>query len=100
LTTLNRQRVIDYAATHRIPAMYEFETVVQAGGLMSYGSDFKETFSLAADYVAKVLRGAKAGDLPVEQPNRYVLVINLKTAKDLGLVIPQPVLVRADQLIQ
>jgi putative ABC transport system substrate-binding protein len=100
LTTLNRPRVIDYAAAHRIPAMYELEAVVQAGGLMSYGSDPRETFALAGDYVAKVLRGANVGHLPVEQPNRYFLVINLKTAKSLGLAIPQSVLVRADQLIQ
>ena len=100
LTTLNRRRVIDYAAAHRIPAMYEFDSVVEAGGLMSYGSDPRESFSLAGEYVAKVLRGAKVGDLPVEQPNRYFLVINLKTAKNLGLPIPQSVLVRADRLIE
>jgi len=100
LTTLNRQRVLDYAATHQIPAMYEFGTVVQAGGLMSYGSDQGESLKLAADYVARVLKGAKAGDLPVEQPNRYFLVINLKTAKNLGLTIPQSLLLRADEVIQ
>ena len=100
LTTLNRQRVIDYAATHRIPAMYEFATVVQAGGLMSYGTDQGETLKLAADYIAKVLKGAKPGDLPVEQPNRYFFVINLKTAKALGLTVPQSLLLRADEVIQ
>ena len=100
LTTLNRQRVLDYAATHRIPAMYEFGSVVQAGGLMSYGSDSGENYKLAADYVGKILKGAKAGDLPVEQPNRYFLVINLKTAKALGLTIPQSLLLRADEVIQ
>jgi len=100
LTTLNRQRVLDYAATHRIPAMYEFAPVVQAGGLMSYGSDTSESFKLAADYVARILKGAKPSELPVEQPNRYFLVINLKTAKALGLTIPQAVLLRADEVIQ
>jgi len=100
LTTLNRQRVIDYAAAHRIPAMYEFAIVVQAGGLMSYGTDQGETLKLAADYVAKILKGAKPGDLPVEQPNRYFLVINLKTAKALGLTVPQSLLLRADEVIQ
>jgi len=75
LTTLNRQRVIDYAAVHRIPAMYEFGSVVHAGGLISYGTDEAANFRLAAQYVAKVLRGAKPGDLPVEQPNEYGLVI-------------------------
>ena len=100
LTTLTRQRVFDYAAAHRIPAMYEFRSSVQAGGLMSYGSDGGENFKLAADYVSKVLKGAKPGDLPVEQPNRYFLVINLKSAKAIGLTIPQSLLLRADEVIQ
>jgi putative ABC transport system substrate-binding protein len=100
LTTLNRQRVLDYAAAQRIPAMYEFAAAVQAGGLMSYGSDTGESFKLAADYVDKILKGAKPADLPVEQPNRYFLVINLKTAKALGLTIPQSLLLRADEVIQ
>ena len=100
LTTLNRQRVLDYAATHRIPAMYEFGNVVQAGGLISYGSNSGENYKLAADYVGKILKGAKPGDLPVEQPNRYFLVINLKTAMALGLTIPQSLLLRADEVIR
>jgi putative ABC transport system substrate-binding protein len=100
LTTLNRQTVLDYAAAHQIPAMYEFGTVVKAGGLMSYGGEQSENFKLAADYVARVLKGAKPGDLPVEQPNRYFLVINLKTAKALGLAMPQSLLLRADEVIQ
>lgn len=100
LTRLNRQRVIDYAATHRIPAMYEFGSLVQGGGLMSYGGDMDEHYKLAADYVGRVLKGAKPGDLPVEQPNRYFLVVNLKTAKALGLTIPQSLLLRADEVIE
>jgi len=100
LTNLNRQRVLDYAATNQIPAMYEFGSLVQGGGLISYGSDQDENFKLAADYVAKLLRGAKPGDLPVEQPNRYFLFINLKTAKALGITIPQSLLLRADEVIQ
>ena len=100
LTTQNRQRVIDYAAAQRIPAMYEFAGSVRAGGLMSYGSDTAESFKLAADYVHKILKGARPADLPVEQPNRYFLVINLKTAKALGLVVPQSLLLRADEVIQ
>jgi putative tryptophan/tyrosine transport system substrate-binding protein len=100
LTNLNRQRVLDYVSAHQIPAMYEFGYVVRAGGLISYGSDQGESFKLAADYVAKVLKGAKPGDLPVEQPNRYFLVINVKTAKNLGLSIPQSLLLRADEVIQ
>ena len=100
LTNLNRQRIIDYAATHRIPAMYEFGSVVQSGGLVSYGSDLDESLRVAADYVAKILKGMKPGDLPIEQPNRYFLVINLRTAKAMGLTIPQSLLVRADQAIE
>ena len=100
LTNLNRQRVLDYVSARQIPAMYEFGYVVRAGGLISYGSDQIESFKLAADYVARVLKGAKPGDLPVEQPNRYFLVVNLKTAKTLGLSIPQSVLLRADEVIQ
>jgi putative ABC transport system substrate-binding protein len=100
LTNLNRQRVLDYVSARQIPAMYEFGYVVHAGGLISYGSDQNETFGLAADYVAKVLKGAKPGDLPVEQPNRYFLVINLKTARSLGLNISQSLLARADEVIQ
>ena len=99
LTNLNRQRVLDYVSARKIPAMYEFGYVVHAGGLISYGSDQDETFKLAAHYVAKVLKGAKPADLPVEQPNRYFLVINLKTAKALGLTIPQSLLLRADEVI-
>jgi len=100
LTNLNRQRVLDYAATRQIPAMYEFGSVVQAGGLISYGSDQDDNFKLTAGYVAKILKGAKPGELPVEQPNRYFLVINLKTAKALRLTIPQSLLLRADEVIQ
>lgn len=100
LTNLNRQRVIDYAAAHQIPAMYEFGSVVHSGGLMSYGSDESTNFKLAAQYVAKVIAGAKPGDLPVQQPNEYFLVINLKTAKALGLTIPQAILVRAAELVE
>lgn len=100
LTTQNRQRVVDYAAAQRIPAMYEFAISVQGGGLMSYGTDAAESFRIAAEYVHKILKGAKPGDLPVEQPNRYVLVINLKTAKTLGLTVPQSLLLRADEVIQ
>jgi putative ABC transport system substrate-binding protein len=100
LTILNRQRVIDYAATHRIPAVYEYGNLVQAGGLMSYGGDMGENFKLAAEYVGKIIKGAKPGDLPVEQPNRYFLVINMNTARALGLAIPQSLLLRADEVIQ
>ncbi|WP_143044988.1 ABC transporter substrate-binding protein [Variovorax sp. YR216] len=100
LTNLNRRRVIDYAAEHRIPAMYEFGSVVHAGGLISYGADDDANFRLAAQYVAKVLRGAKPGNLPVEQPNEYFLVINLRTAEALGLTVPQGLLLRAAEVVR
>ena len=100
LTTLNRKRIIDFAAAHRIPAMYEFDFLVRDGGLMSYGWDLDDNLRRAAVYVDKILKGAKPGDLPVEQPTRYYLLINLKTAKALGLTIPPSVLLRADELIQ
>jgi len=99
-TNLNRQRVLDFVKEHQIPAMYEFGVVVQAGGLISYGSDQNETFKLAAGYIAKILKGAKPHDLPVEQPNRYLLVVNVRTAKALGLHIPQSLLLRADEVIE
>jgi len=100
LTNLNRQRVLDYVNTHKIPAMYEFGYVVHAGGLVSYGSDQDDTFKLAATYAAKLLKGARPADLPIEQPNRYFLVINLTTAKALGIKVPQSLLLRADEVIQ
>ena len=99
-TNMNRQRVLDYVAARRIPAMYEFADAVRAGGLISYGSDQDEIFGLAAEDVAKVLRGAKAGDLPVQQPNRYFLVINMAAARKIPLSVPQSLLLRADEVIQ
>ena len=84
LTTLNRRRVIDFATTHRVPAMYENGLVVRDGGLMSYGPDLGDTFRRAAVYADRILKGAKPGELPVEQPSRYYLLVNLTTAKALG----------------
>jgi len=100
LTTLNRKRVLDFAALHRIPAMYESELAVRDGGLMSYGANPGDTFRRAAVYVDRILKGAKPADLPVEQPTRYYLLLNVKTAKALGLTIPPSLLLRADELIQ
>ena len=100
LTTLNRKRVIEFALTHRIPAMYEFSTLVRDGGLMSYGADFNENYRRAATYVDRIFRGAAPGALPVERPSRYYLTINLKTAKALGLTFPPSLLVRADEVIE
>jgi putative ABC transport system substrate-binding protein len=92
--------MIDLAAKRRMPTMFMDRDYVAAGGLMSYGSNFSEEFRHAAEYVDKILKGAKPGDLPVEQPTKFELVINLKTAKALGLTIPQSLLQRADGVIQ
>src|SRR5437899_1628457 len=96
---VHRRAVIDLAATHRIPAIYELRVFVEPGGLMSYGVDASEMQRRAAGYLDKILKGAKPADLPVEQPTNFELVINLKTAKTLGLTIPQSLLVRADEII-
>jgi putative tryptophan/tyrosine transport system substrate-binding protein len=96
-----RHRLVGFAANHRLPAIYhQSEFVVGSGGLMSYGPDFRDLFRRAATYVDKILRGAKPADLPVEQPTKFELVINLKTAKALGLTIPPSLLARADQVIE
>jgi putative ABC transport system substrate-binding protein len=97
----HRTRLVELAAKHRLPAMYhQKEFVVSSGGLMSYGPDFHDLFRRAAIYVDRILRGAKPADLPVERPTKFELIINLKTAKALGLTIPQSVLLRADEIIQ
>lgn len=100
LTMLNRKRVIEFAAGQRIPAMYELGPLVRDGGLMSYGPRAEDMLRRAAVYVDKIFKGARAGDLPAEQPTRYYLTINLKTASALGLAIPRPLLLRADDVIQ
>ncbi len=100
LTSLNRKRVIDFAAEHRIPAIYEFGSFVRGGGLMAYGAHSQEQWRRVAAYVDKILKGAKPGDLPVEQPTKFELVVNLKTAKALGITIPQSLLLAADEVIE
>ena len=95
-----QQRVADLAARNRLPALYSQREFVDAGGLASYGSNLTDMFRRAAAHVDKLLRGAKPGDIPIEQPTTFELVINLKTAKSLGLTIPQTLLVRADAVIQ
>ena len=95
-----RRHLVDLAATYRLPAAYPAREYVDAGGLMSYGANLADLHQRAATYVDRILKGAKPGNLPVEQPTKFELVINLKTAKDLGLNISQSVLARADDLIR
>jgi putative ABC transport system substrate-binding protein len=97
---VHRRVVLDLAASHRIAAIYELRVFVEPGGLMSYGVNVSEMQRRAAVYVDKILKGAKPADLPIEQPSEFELVINLKTAKALGLTIPPSLLIRADQLIE
>jgi putative ABC transport system substrate-binding protein len=99
LVFVHRARIAELAAKHRLPAMYLFRESVEAGGLMAYGPSFHDLGRRAASYVDKILKGAKPGDLPVEQPSKFELVINLKTAKALGLTIPPGVRARADEVL-
>ena len=96
----HRIKIIEFAARQRLPAVYPYRIFAESGGLMSYGADYVDLYRRAATYVDRILKGAKPADLPVEQPTKYELVVNLNTAKALGLTIPQAVLQRADELIQ
>jgi putative ABC transport system substrate-binding protein len=96
----NRKLIAELAAKHRLPAIYRSMEFIEAGGLMAYGPSYPDLYRRAATYVDKILRGAKPADLPIEQPTKYVLAVNLKTAKALGLAIPQSLLLRADEVIQ
>jgi putative ABC transport system substrate-binding protein len=100
LFTQQLRQIAALAEKNRLPSIAPFRQYVEAGALMSYGQDFTEHFRRTAAYVDKILKGAKPGDLPIEQPTKFELVINMKTAKALGLSIPQPLLLRADELIQ
>jgi len=100
LFNTNRARINTLALDARLPSMHGFRDIVVAGGLMSYAPDYLDLFRRAADYVDKILRGAKPGDIPVEQPTMFELVINLKTARALGLEIPPSLLARADEVIE
>jgi putative ABC transport system substrate-binding protein len=96
----NRSQIVDFAQRNRLPSMYGQKEFADAGGLMTYGPNTADLFRRAAAYVDKILKGAKPADLPVEQPTKFELVINLKTARALGLTIPASLLVRADQVIE
>jgi putative ABC transport system substrate-binding protein len=96
----HRRRILDLAVKTRLPGVFDTRAFVEAGGFMAYGPSVPDQFRRAASYVDKILKGAKPADLPVEQPTKFELVVNLKTAKALGLAIPPSVLARADELIQ
>jgi putative tryptophan/tyrosine transport system substrate-binding protein len=100
LTSAYRPIIVEFATKQRLPTMFELKADVEAGGLLSYSASLPDTFRRAALYVDRILKGAKAGDLPIERPTKFQLVINLKTAKALGLTIPPSVLARADQVIE
>jgi len=96
----NIKRIVSFALKSRLPSVYQTRAAVDAGGLMSYGADLADSYRRVAYYVDRILKGAKPGDLPVEQPTKFEFVINLKTAKQIGLTIPQSVLYRADRVIK
>jgi putative ABC transport system substrate-binding protein len=100
LFNLNRQRIAEFATRNRLPTTFGVREYVEAGGLMSYGESFREFYRRTAAYVDKIIRGAKAGDLPIEQPNRFYFTLNLRAAKAIGLELPTSLVLRADEVIE
>jgi putative ABC transport system substrate-binding protein len=100
LINANGKRIADFALKSRLPSMYQRREAVHAGGLMYYGADIADSYRRVAYYVDRILKGAKPADLPVEQPTKFELVINLKTAKQIGLTVPQSLLYRADRVVR
>jgi putative ABC transport system substrate-binding protein len=98
--TQHNSRIADLAIEHRLPAMFTFKLYVDAGGLMSYGVDFTSMYRRAAEYVARILKGTKAADLPIEQPTKFEMAVNLKTARAIGVTLPTATLLRADEVIE
>jgi putative ABC transport system substrate-binding protein len=96
----NQKRIVDFALKSRLPSVYVRREFVEAGGLMSYGADIADSYRRVAYFVDRILKGAKPADLPVERPMKFEMVINLKTAKQIGLTIPQWTLMKADKVIQ
>ena len=100
LIITQQRQVLDFAAKNRLPAMYPDSEFVEAGGLMSYAPSYADLFRRAADFVDKILKGTKPADIPVEQPTKFELVVNLKSAKQIGVTVPPNVLARADRVIK
>jgi putative tryptophan/tyrosine transport system substrate-binding protein len=100
VTLTHRTQIVELAAKNRLPAMYPWSEFTESGGLMAYSANGAEMYRRSATFVDRILKGAKPADLPVEQPTKFELVINLKTAKTLGLTIPPSLLARADQVIE